>query len=473
MKMEHIPASGHSYFFCGIGGSGMSALAAILALSGARVRGSDRARDKGDSPVKFARLQDLGIDLFPQDGSGVDGALDWLVVSTAVEDSIPDVRAAKDKNVRIIKRAELLATLLNAAPTSVAVAGTSGKSTVTGMIAVMLAACGLDPTIMNGGMILNFMEEGHKGLANMRVGKDGVFVAETDESDGSIALYNPSVAVLNNISLDHKTLEELDTLFGDFIGRASRAVILNADDGKVFALARRAKAPVLTYGLEADEAGLRARNLSFTEDYSTSFDLEDKSSGKTHAVRIRQPGAHNVSNALAALCVAKALGLDMEQAIPALEKFQGIGRRMEITGSRNGVTVIDDFGHNPDKIAATLRALKLFPGRLIVMFQPHGFGPLKLMGAQMVGVFAEYFGPEDILLMPEAYYAGGTVDRSVTAKDIIGIAKGRGIDAHWFEKRAETLPFIASKAKKGDRVVVMGARDDTLSDFAREILGNL
>ena len=164
------------------------------------------------------------------------------------------------------------------------------------------------------------------------------------------------------------------------------------------------------------------------------------------------------------------MGIDMPQAISALEKFQGIHRRLETIGTKNGITVIDDFGHNPDKIAATLSTLKAFDGRLIVMFQPHGFGPLKLMGKEMVEVFERYLSHEDILLMPEAYYAGGTVDRSVTAQHLINDLKEKNIHAHWFEKRDQIPAFIQANAKKGDRVVIMGARDDTLHTFAQDIL---
>src|SRR5690606_26989381 len=139
---------------------------------------------------------------------------------------------------------------------------------------------------------------------------------------------------------------------------------------------------------------------------------------------------------------------------------------------KNGITVIDDFGHNPDKIAATLKTLKVFPGRLIVMFQPHGFGPLKLMGREIGEAFAEHLAKDDPLLMPEAYYAGGTVDRSVTAKDRIATA-AEEIGARGFQSRADTLPVILAEANPGDRVVIMGARDDTLSDFAKEILAGL
>ncbi|MGB4106865.1 MAG: Mur ligase domain-containing protein [Alphaproteobacteria bacterium] len=435
-----------TYFFCGIGGSGMMPLAAILVKQGARIIGSDRAYDKGDSKDKFARLEKLGIRLVPQDGKHVEG--DALIVSSAIEDSIPDVAAARAKNIPILKRAELLAQLFNAHETRIAVAGTSGKSSVTGMLATILEGCGLDPTVMNGGVIKNFPEPG-----NMRVGAGKVFVTETDESDGTVSLFEPSITVITNITLDHKSFGELEKLFGELAGKAGAAV-LNMDDERVAKL-KAGK----TIGFKLNDA----KNVKHSPG-GVSFDYE------THSVKLKTPGEHNVMNALATLGVAKALGLDMDRAAAALGKFEGIKRRFEIIGTKNGVTVIDDFGHNPDKIVATLKTLKQFPGRLIVMFQPHGFGPLKLMGREIAVAFKDNLGPEDILLMPEAYYAGGTADRSVTAKHVV---EWVGPQAQWFEKRSQIAPVILSKAKSGDRVVIMGARDDTLSDFAKEILKGL
>ena len=457
-------------FFCGIGGSGMSALAVILARRGFTILGSDRSRDQGHSPEKFKALESAGIRLFPQDGSGIGYNVDALILSSAVEDSIPDVKAAQDKGVRIRKRAELLAEIFNESPTGISVAGTSGKTTVTGMVTVILDAAGLDPTVMNGGVMLNYTGDSTTGLGNMRVGLGEAFVAETDESDGSIALYNPAIAVLNNVALDHKTMEELDLLFGNFLGQATCAVVLNYDDERVKSLVHAARAPVYSYSLKNSSAGLCAVDIKHRQD-GIAFTLQDQD--KVHAVRLKVPGAHNVSNALAALSVAKALAVPMKDAISALENFKGIRRRLEVVGTKSGITVIDDFAHNPDKITATLKTLKASPGRLFLMVQPHGFGPLKLMGREMADVFAQHLDKDDILLMPEAFYAGGTADRSVTAQHVVEMVKSAGVQAQWFENRAAIKSIILSGAKQGDRIVVMGARDDTLSDFARKILSEL
>ncbi len=440
----------------------MMPLAILLRKSGASVSGSDRAYDQGKTPEKFQRLKDLGVKITPQNGVGITADIDMLVVSSAIEDSIPDVKVALDLNIPIITRGQLLAQAFNASNTKIAIAGTSGKSSVTGMIGTILTEMGQDPTIVNGGII-------HNLNSSIRKGRGDLFIAEMDESDGSIAHYNPSIALLNNIALDHKSMEELEQLFGDYLARASDCVIANYDQPRVKKLCKeRANTRVISYAIDDDSANLVADNLEYKQD-GLSFTLN--AYGAQHKVELNNIiGRHNVENALAALSVVFALNLDIEQAIKALKSFTGIHRRMEYIGTKNGISIFDDFAHNPDKIAASLKSLKEFDGRLIVMFQPHGFAPLRLMGKQMVDVFVKYLDKGDFLLIPEVYYAGGTVDRSTTAKDLVSDIKSHGINAHWFASRGEIPAFISDISAKGDRIVVMGARDDTLHEFAKNLL---
>ncbi|MCL4677626.1 MAG: UDP-N-acetylmuramate--alanine ligase [Alphaproteobacteria bacterium] len=463
-----------TYFFCGVGGSGMMPLAACLAASGHRVRGSDRSLDQGKSAEKFIALDAAGIRLYPQDGSGVRDGADVLVVSSAVEDTIPDVRAAKEAGIPIITRGALLAQQFNAAQVRVAVAGTSGKSTVTGMTGTILTEAGRDPTVVNGGIIRNFMRGGTADyFANLRTGRSGVFAAEMDESDGSIAHYHPTVAVLNNIALDHKPMEELRGLFGDYLKRTQGALVLNFDDPEVRALARGfSEASVYSYGIESADARLRAADIGLRPD-GADFVLVLREGGR-YPVKLNVPGRHNILNALAALGAAIAAGVDPAAAASGLAAFKGIHRRMEVVGvSPSGITVIDDFGHNPDKIAASLRSLKDFPGRLIVFYQQHGFKPLERMRTEFGAAFAAHLGPEDLVLLPDVYYAGGTVERSVSAEDFAQDLRALGLNALWKPTRPELLAVIAEQARPGDRVVIMGARDDTLSEYARQILDAL
>ena len=361
------------YFFCGIGGSGMLPLAMIVQAQGGRIEGSDRSRDQGRTPEKFAWLEAHGVTLHPQDGSGVTRTSQIVVATGAIEDTVPDIGAAKRAGARIVTRPELLSQLFNAAPTSIGVAGTSGKSTITGMIAWILHRAGREPTVMNGAVMKNFADADHP-FASALIGGPDLFVSEVDESDGSIARYDPTVAVVSNISLDHKSMEELRDLFGGFTARSATAV-LNLDNPE--------------------------------------------------------------------------------------------------TAADAGVTVIDDFAHNPDKIAATLKTLHAFEGRLLILFQPHGFGPLRLMKDEFINGFTGLLRPDDVLLMPEPVYYGGTTDRSIGSEDIASGIRAAGRHAEALPTREACGDRLIALAQPGDRIVVMGARDDTLSTFAADLLGRL
>src|SRR6478736_4014546 len=245
----------HPWFFCGIGGSGMLPLATILKGLGAQVAGSDRSRDQGRTPEKFASLERQGFTLYPQDGSGIVSAGQTLVASAAIEDTVPEVVRATELGCPRMTRAELLAALFNAADCGIAVGGTSGKSTVTGMLGWIMEAAGRDPTIMNGAVMKNFVSP-DTPFASAKVGAGDVFVSEVDESDGSIALYRPQVAVLLNVSLDHKSMEELRALFSQFVLTARR-VAANADDEEARLIAAHA-GEVITFGIISPDATLSA-----------------------------------------------------------------------------------------------------------------------------------------------------------------------------------------------------------------------
>jgi len=456
-----------SYFFCGIGGSGMLPLATILAEQGAEVAGSDRALDQGRLGAKFEYLQARGMDLFAQDGSGLTCGGQILVASAAVEDSVPDVAKAKALGCARMTRAQLLAELFNASPRSVAVGGTSGKSTVTGMIGWIASELSCDPTIMNGAVMRNFADA-DAPFASSRVGKGGLFISEVDESDGSIALFQPEIAVLNNITLDHKSLAELRQLFGDFAARA-KCTVWNADDPESVAL-MAGKSKAVSFGF-AEKAEYRAVDL-VEAPLSVEFRLLVK--GAEYAVKLAVPGRHNAANALAALAASGALGLDLEKAVAAIGRYKGLARRFEIIGTTRGITVIDDFGHNPDKISATLDTLKAFPGRVIAFFQPHGFGPLRVMGKELAEVFAAKLDSSDLLYLCDPVYFGGTVDKTIGADNIVALVNSAGtVRAEHIVDRVDCAKQITAVARPGDRIVIMGARDDTLSAFAAEMLDNI
>lgn len=426
-----MPEQNKTYLFCGVGGSGMSALAVVTASKGVTVLGSDRNYDRGLFPEHFAKLESQGISMVPQDGSAVTKDIDAVIVSSAVEPSIPDVAQAQSLNIPIIKRAELLSRLANAVP-SVTVAGTNGKSTVTGMIGWILHSCGLAPTIINGGMLLNFGN-------NAVIGKGDRMVLETDESDGSVALFKADIAVLTNISEDHKDMAELKSIFRQYLSQSKRQV-LNRDCPVVSEIGKDFP-DALWYGIDDDR-----KNLDLIV-----------------------PGHHNRSNALAAIAAASLCGVDENDAIKSMRDFKGIQSRLEVIGRCKDITVIDDFGHNPDKIAASLRTLKESKTRLILMYQPHGFGPTKRQKDALIAVFSEYLTTSDIFYMPEIFYAGGTADKSISSRDIIEPLSQQGLDARFIESKAEIQNNILNEAKAGDVICIMGARDDSLRLMARDI----
>jgi UDP-N-acetylmuramate--alanine ligase len=457
-------------FLCGVGGSGMSALALILVAQGYDVAGSDRAYDEGQTPEKFEQLRKAGIVLAPQDGSGVDSSFDILIVSSAVEDTVPDVAAAKKNQVHIEKRADVLARLFNA-QRGIAVGGTSGKSTVTAMIGHVLQTQGMDPTIINGAPMVNAVENGAAGLGNTVVGASDRMVIEADESDGTIAFYKPDISILTNISLDHKPISETLPLFRDFLAKASTGAVVNVDNADAASL-KDANARTITFSLKDKSANLYASDITHTPD-GVQFNVSESGAAYSIPVKLRVPGAHNVENAMAAIGAARLAGVPLVNIVKALADFKGVKRRLEVLGQEDGVTVIDDFGHNPDKIAASLAALGQADGRLLIVFQPHGFGPMRLMGKEIAKSFADGMDAEDILVLPEILYKGGTVTRDISSADTVRDVNNAGRRAEFIPEREDIGKWLLREAKPGDRIIVMGARDDSLTDFARSLLTGL
>lgn len=460
------------FYFCGIGGSGMLPLAQIARGMGHDVAGSDRSRDQGRTPEKFQWLEDHGFDLFPQDGSGITSENQVLIASAAVEDTVPEVARAKELGLARMSRAELLSELFNEAGYSVAVGGTSGKSTVTGMIAWILKETGYEPTVMNGAVMKNFTTPDNP-FASARVGDPRIFVSEVDESDGSIALYEPTIGVLLNVSLDHKSMEELRVLFGDFVATAGCAVV-NFDDEEAKFLAQKAS-QLTSFAVRDQKADISVDLDSIDQ---SAFGLRaavlDNRSREVFPLILPMPGLHNLSNALAAIAAVNAAGISVQHAAYALRSFAGLARRFDVVGtSARDITVIDDFGHNPEKCAATLRTLKAHPGRVIAFFQPHGYGPLRQMGDELAQTFARELGDDDLTIMCDPVYFGGTVDRSEGSERIIEMIKSHGGSGEHIASREACGDRIVELAKDGDRIVIMGARDDTLSDFARSVLERL
>jgi len=435
----------------------MSALAQVAAMEGRAVSGSDRDFDRGRNLGVKAALEKLGVKIFPQDGSGVNDACAELALSTAIEETNPEVLRARELGLKISHRSELLAARVNESDT-IAVAGTSGKSTVAAMTFTVLEAGGLEPSIITGGALGALKERGLAG--NAFKGKGKVLVVEADESDGTIVRYRPQTGVVLNISKDHKDLDVLNKIFAEFAGNCGR-VLVNADD-----------APALAVLPGALKFGFNAGSWRVTDVQPGPFSASFKINGVQFS--LPAPGRYNIENALAACAAASLYGVSLEACAAGLKNFRGVERRFVLVGEKNGVTVIDDYAHNPAKISALLAALHQAEGRrVLAVYQPHGFAPTRHLKAELIESFASGLNPADMLFMPEIYYAGGTVTKNISSKDISDAVAARGRRAAYYEDRAAIPAVIAAEAKAGDIVVVIGARDATLAAFAGQILAAL
>ena len=444
----------------------MLPLAMILHGQGVRIAGSDRGHDQGRSPEKFDYLRQHGIKIVPQDGMGLTTDFDALVISSAVEDTIPEVKRAKELNIPILKRADVLAQLFNAAKMRIGIGGTSGKSTTTGMLAWILSEMKKNPTVMNGANFLNFVSP-ETPFASALVGDKNLFVTECDESDGSIILYRSTIAVLNNIALDHKPVEELKPIFATFLNQSEHQ-ILNIDNQAVADMAVDYQDTGLTVGIDNPLAQLRATSLRHSP-AGISTQIQYVTTGEVGQLSLRVIGRHNVENALCAIGAALMMGVNLSDSCRLLGSFLGVGRRLQTIKINNNISVIDDFAHNPDKISATLRSLNEFSGRLLVMFQMHGFKPFQLMKDELLMAFVEKLKQGDILYMPDVLFIGGTVNNSYTSKDFIKECSSKNLNSFYAPLREEIGKMIEAEAKSGDRIIIMGARDDTLTDFAKSL----
>ena len=450
------PRGAARFHYAGVGGSGMSALAQFQAMVGGRASGSDRGFDKGERPEARAQLERLGVQVWPQDGSALAGDCGALVVSTAVEDSVPDVAAAKARALPIVHRSEMLAYWVSEF-TSVAVSGTSGKSTTTAMVFELLRGAARDPSVITGGDLVTLQEAGYWG--NGWAGK-GPLVLEADESDGSLVRYQPSVAVCLNLSRDHKSEDEVAAMFR-VLKRRTRDAFVCGEDGIPADL--RDGALVFGFG---DGAAVRGAALELGP-ASSRFQVDGV------AFTLPVPGRHNVENALGAIAACKALGVGYAEMVEPLSRFRGVARRFQSLGTARGVEVIDDFGHNPAKIAASLATARLRAKRVLAIYQPHGYGPTRFLRDGFVETFATDTAPGDRVWLLEIFYAGGTATRDFSAADLVADIAKRGREAEFAPSRDWLIKRIAEVAVPGDVVLVMGARDPSLTTFARDILAAL
>jgi UDP-N-acetylmuramate--alanine ligase len=445
------------FHYAGLGGSGMSALAQFQSMTGGKASGSDRAFDRGERANLRAQLDRLGIKVLPQDGSGLGPDCAALVVSTAVEDEVPDIVAARALDIPIIHRSELLAHFV-AGHRSIAVTGTSGKSTVTAMIFTILGGASRDPSVITGGDMPELLAQGLPG--NAWAGRSDLLVVEADESDGSLVRYMPAIGVILNLQRDHKEMDEVAAMFATLRARTREALVVgDADNLDQFA------GGALRFGL-GPRADIRGEQVALGPD-SSRFRV-----GNTQ-FELPVPGAHNVANALAAIATCRALAVALEDMADPLARFTGIGRRFQTVGTARGVEVIDDFAHNGEKIAAAIRTAKLRAQRVLAIYQPHGYGPTRFLRRDFVATFSRELGRDDRLFMLEVFYAGGTATRDFSSADIAAEIAALGTKAEFAPSRDWLVDRVAQDARPGDLVLVMGARDPSLSEFARALLARI
>lgn len=448
-----------NYFFIGIAGTGMSAIAQYLQGIGKSVSGSDRLFNQDNKMLIQEQFEKQGIQCFFQDGSGINESTEVVIVSTAIEESNVEYQKAKEMGIPIMKRSELLAAISTSKRT-IAVGGTSGKSTTTAMIFHILEENGYLPSLITGAGLTVLQKQGLPG--NAWVGKSDWLVIESDESDGSIVNYYPEISVVLNVDRDHKEFDELMQLFTTFKEHTHGKFIVNQDHTLIKTLSQNS---CFDFGTK-DTAGYVGKGFN-----QTGFQIQFTVNGVPFKIPVI--GKHNMENAMAATAVAGAVGIDLEKSAAALESYVGIYRRAQLVGEANGVYVIDDFAHNPAEVAAAIKACQQIGEKVFAWFQPHGYGPLRFMHEELAEKVSEVLRDNDSFIMSDVYYAGGTVNRDIGSDVVISAIQKKNKNALLVTDRTLLPSTLKSMVQPGNVILMMGARDPSLSDFAVEVLKSL
>jgi UDP-N-acetylmuramate--alanine ligase len=435
----------------GIGGSGMSGIAEVLLTLGYKVSGSDL--QESDTT---RRLRELGGKIFIGHQESNIGEAQVVVVSSAVQPSNPEVMAARARVIPVIPRAEMLAELMRL-KYGVAIAGAHGKTTTTTMVATVLAQGGLDPTIVIGGRV-NALG------SHARLGRSDLLVAEADESDGSFLKLAPTIVAVTNLDREHLdhygSMERLEQCFLEFINRVPfyGLAVLCADDDHVRKLLPRVVRRYQTYGLR--ENGGVTTDFRATDVTMKQWETEFRASFQGRSLgpfRLPVPGIHNVSNALAAIAVGMELDVPVDLIRKGLASFAGVERRFHLRGEKNGVMVVDDYGHHPTEIRATLAAAKQgWSRRLVVLFQPHRYTRTR----DLIAEFSRSFDQADALFITEIYAAGEAPIPGVSGEQLAESVRAAGHPSvTWVGRRAELADRVLSSLQPGDLVLTLGAGD--------------
>ena len=434
--------------FVGIGGIGMSGIAEVLANLNFRVSGSDLK-----SSNVTERLRELGVEFKEGHAAANVGDAHVVVRSTAVREDNPEIIEARRRSIPVIPRAEMLAELMRLKSQTVAVAGSHGKTTTTSMVATVLGHANLDPTFVVGGVVGAFG-------SNARLGKSDLMVVEADESDRSFLMLTPTIAVVTNIDREHmdfyKDMTDVRKCFEDFVNKVPfyGAAILCLDDPHVQAVIPHVERRRVTYGLSA-QADVSAHGIRFDEGFGSSFTVW-RGNDVIGDVSLRVPGLHNVYNSLAAIAVGLELEIPFEQIAGALAEFTGAERRFQRKGEEAGVLVVDDYGHHPTEIKATLAAAKIGSAgrRIVVLFQPHRYSRTH----DLMEEFARSFNNADMLFVTDIYAASEEPIENVTAGVLTEAIKSYGHkNAHYIGPLEAAPEILRQQVRDGDLVVTLGA----------------
>jgi UDP-N-acetylmuramate--alanine ligase len=434
--------------FVGIGGIGMSGIAEVLINLGFHVSGSDLKRSGVTD-----RLQQMGVEISEGHSAENVGQPHVVVRSTAVRDDNPEIIEAHRRSIPVIPRAEMLAELMRLKPHTVAVAGSHGKTTTTSMVATVLGHAGLDPTMVVGGVVGAFGSNAHLGTSDL-------MVVEADESDRSFLMLTPTIAVVTNIDREHMDyyhdMDDVRACFASFVNKVPfyGSSVLCLDDPNVQAIIPLLERRRLTYGLSA-QADVSAHGIRYDNNFGSTFTVW-RGSDVAGDLSLRVPGMHNIYNALAAIAVGFELEVSFEKISEGLHSFTGAGRRFQTKGEVGGVLIVDDYGHHPTEIRATLAAAKLGSGgrRIVVLFQPHRYTRTN----DLMQEFARSFNNADVLFITDIYAASEDPIEGVTSEALSMAIKRFGHkDVNYVGALDNAAPALRDYVQPGDLVLTLGA----------------
>ncbi|WP_196598300.1 UDP-N-acetylmuramate--L-alanine ligase [Pectinatus frisingensis] len=432
------------FHFIGIGGVGMSAIAEILLEKGYKITGSDL----NNSDI-IVNLKQKGAQIYHNHCADNIKDCDAVVISSAIAKDNPELLAARQKNITVYHRSDVLAALLNSAK-GIAVAGSHGKTTTSSMLSVILDNAGIDPTVLIGGVVDYFH-------GNARLGKSDYVIAEADESDGSFLKFDPYIAVVTNIEDDHMdhygNMENIINAFKQFIGNISEkgTAVLCLDHKNVRKIISDTTKPYISYAIDTP-ADYRAANIKMSKT-TTSFDVTYKENLIGH-IELNIPGRHNILNALAAIAVCRFLDIPVEKIADGFKLFHGAKRRFQTKKRTASYWIVDDYAHHPTEIKTTLEAARQTqPKRLICIFQPHRYSRTKLLAAE----FGHCFSPADILIFTDIYSAGESPIPGISGKTIVTEVEKTGKKAVYIPDMDKIASYVQNIMQSGDLIITMGA----------------